>query len=105
LCDIKTNYLKIGLKGQPPIIDRELYKAVKVNNCFWSSEDHREITVKMSKKEQIEWWKSLLKGGPEINTQKVVLTKLSDLDIKARIAVARGEDDVRSETNAVGTSD
>ncbi|KAE8055780.1 hypothetical protein FH972_012602 [Carpinus fangiana] len=105
--NIKTNYLKIGLKGQPPIIDGELYKAVKDNDrfCFWSSEDRREITVKMSKREQTEWWKSLLKGGPEINTQKVVPTKLSDLDIEARTAVARGEDDVRSETDAVGTSD
>jgi hypothetical protein len=43
LCDIKTNYLKIGLKGQLPIIEGELYKAVKVNDCFWSLEDRREI--------------------------------------------------------------
>jgi hypothetical protein len=93
--NIKTNYLKIGLKGQPPIIDGELYRAVKDSDrfCFWSSEDRREITVQLSKREQTEWWKSLLKGGPEINTQKVVPTKLSDLDIEARTAVACGEDD------------
>jgi hypothetical protein len=91
LCDIKTNYLKIGLKGQPPIIDGELYKPVKVNDCFWSLEDRRAISVQMSKRDQTDWWKCLLKGGPEIDTQKVEPepSKLSDLDIETRSAVEK----------------
>ncbi|KAG8092746.1 hypothetical protein GUJ93_ZPchr0012g20879 [Zizania palustris] len=36
ICDIKKDHLKVGLKGQPPIIDGELYKPVKVDDCFWS---------------------------------------------------------------------
>jgi hypothetical protein len=67
LCDIKTNYLKIGVKVQPPIIDGELCKAVEVNKSFWWLKDQREVSVLMSKRDQTEWWKSLLKGGPEID--------------------------------------
>ncbi|KAK2988638.1 hypothetical protein RJ640_002107, partial [Escallonia rubra] len=36
VCDIKKNHLKVGLKGQPPIIDGELFQPVKVDDCFWS---------------------------------------------------------------------
>uniref|UniRef100_A0A2P2JRX4 Protein BOBBER 1 isoform X2 n=1 Tax=Rhizophora mucronata TaxID=61149 RepID=A0A2P2JRX4_RHIMU len=36
VCDIKKNNLKVGLKGQPPIIDGELYKPIKVDDCYWS---------------------------------------------------------------------
>ncbi|XP_059440801.1 protein BOBBER 1-like [Corylus avellana] len=103
LCDIKTNYLKIGLKGQPPIIDGELYKAVKVNDWFWSLEDRREISVQMSKRDQTEWWKSLLKGRPEIHTQ--MLTKLSDVDIETRTAVEKMEFELRRKQLGRPTSD
>ncbi|XP_059440879.1 protein BOBBER 1-like [Corylus avellana] len=107
LCDIKTNYLKIGLKGQPPIIDGELYKPVKVNDCFWSLEDRREISVQMSKRDKTEWWKSLLKGGPEIDTQKVEPepSKLSDLDIETRSAVEKMMFDQRQKQLGRPTSD
>ncbi|XP_059444387.1 protein BOBBER 1-like [Corylus avellana] len=107
LCDIKTNYLKIGLKGQPPIIDGELYKPVKVDDCFWSLEDRREISVQMSKRDKTDWWKSLLKGGPEIDTQKVEPEpgKLSDLDIETRSAVEKMMFDQRQKQLGRPTSD
>jgi hypothetical protein len=59
----------------------------------------------MSKRGQTEWWKSLLKGGPEINTQKVVPTKLSDLDIEARTAVEKMMFDQRQMQLGRPTSD
>ncbi|KAK7818688.1 protein bobber 1 [Quercus suber] len=91
LCDIKTNSLKVGLKGQPPIIDGELFKPVKVDDCIWSLEDKKMITILICKRDQSEWWKSLLKGDPEIDTQKAEPepSKLSDLDSETRSAVEK----------------
>ncbi|KAF5477881.1 hypothetical protein F2P56_004489 [Juglans regia] len=91
LCEIKNNSLKIGLKGQPPIIDGGLYKPVKADDCFWSLEDQKSISVLMSKRDQIDWWKSLLKSGPEIDTQKVEPepSRLSELDSETRSAVEK----------------
>jgi hypothetical protein len=91
LCDIKNNYLKVGVKGQAPIIDGELYKPVKADDCFWSLEDQKLISILMSKRDRTDWWKSLLKGGQEIDTQKVEPepSKLSDLDSEMRSAVEK----------------
>ncbi|CAK9146566.1 unnamed protein product [Ilex paraguariensis] len=36
VCEIKKNHLKVGLKGQPPIIDGEFFKPVKPDDCYWS---------------------------------------------------------------------
>ncbi|GFY84082.1 HSP20-like chaperones superfamily protein [Actinidia rufa] len=85
-CEIKKNHLKVGLKGQPPIIDGELFQSVKVDDSFWSlgtSALHKtstkalhihrirkSISVLLTKQNQMEWWKCLVKGGPEIDTQK-----------------------------------
>ncbi|XWS50364.1 hypothetical protein CRYUN_Cryun12cG0081700 [Craigia yunnanensis] len=35
VCEIKKNHLKVGLKDQPPVIDGELFQAVKPD-CYWS---------------------------------------------------------------------
>nr|DAD36264.1 TPA_asm: hypothetical protein HUJ06_006904 [Nelumbo nucifera] len=90
-CEIKKNRLKFGLKGQQPIIDGELYQSVKVDDCFWSIEDEKFISVLLTKQNQMEWWKYLVKGDPEIDTQKVEPenSKLSDLDPETRQTVEK----------------
>ena len=107
LCDIKTNSLKVGLKGQPPIIDGELFKPVKVNDCIWSLEDKKMINILICKRDQSEWWKSLLKGDPEIDTQKAQPepSKLSDLDSETRSAVEKMMFDQRQKQKGLPTSD
>ena len=107
LCDIKTNSLKVGLKGQPPIIDGELYNPVKVDDCIWSLEDKKMINILICKRDQSEWWKSLLKGDPEIDTQKAEPepSKLSDLDSETRSAVEKMMFDQRQKQMGLPTSD
>ncbi|KAJ4829544.1 hypothetical protein Tsubulata_042475 [Turnera subulata] len=65
LCEIKKDYLKVGLRGQPPIVEEELLKPVKVGESYWTLEDMCTVTVLLSKCDGVDWWKSLLKGGPE----------------------------------------
>ena len=36
---IDKNHLKVGLKGQPPVIDGELAHAIKVDDATWVIED------------------------------------------------------------------
>ncbi|CAI0412835.1 unnamed protein product [Linum tenue] len=107
VCDIKKNHLKIGLKGQPPILEGELYKPIKVDDCYWSIEDQNTISVLLTKHDQMEWWKSLVKGGPEIDTQKVEPenSKLADLDPETRQTVEKMMFDQRQKQMGRPTSD
>ncbi|KAG2295115.1 hypothetical protein Bca52824_041784 [Brassica carinata] len=72
-CEIKKSRLRVGLKGQEPIIDGEFFNAVKPDDCFWNIEDQKFISVLLTKQDQMQWWKYCLKGEPEIDTQKVEL--------------------------------
>lgn len=107
VCEIKKDHLKVGLKGQPPIIDGELHKPVKVDDCFWSIEDGKFLSILLTKHNQMEWWKSVIKGDPEVDTQRVEpeSSKLSDLDPETRQTVEKMMFDQRQKQMGLPTSD
>jgi hypothetical protein len=107
-CDIKTKSMKAGLKGQPPILAGEFYNPVKADDCFWSLEDNGSVlSILLTKHNQMEWWKSVVKGEPEINTQKVepANSKLEDLDPETRQTVEKMMYDQRQKAMNLPTSD
>ncbi|KAI8980410.1 HSP20-like chaperone [Pilobolus umbonatus] len=88
---IKKNHIKIALKGQPAIVDGELSHLVKVDESTWTLEDQKEILIHLEKINQMEWWDSVVKGAPKINTQKIQPenSQLSDLDGETRAMVEK----------------
>ncbi|PIN02629.1 Nuclear distribution protein NUDC [Handroanthus impetiginosus] len=87
--EIKKNHLKVGLKGQPPVLDAELFNTVKADDCFWILVDRKYISILLTKQNQMKWWRYLVKGEPEINTEKLKPEKsnLAGLDREMDSAV------------------
>jgi murein L,D-transpeptidase YafK len=100
--------LKVALKGQPPIVDGEFHKKVIVDDSLWTFDTkENEINLSLQKENQMEWWKCVLVGDPEINTQKVQPenSKLSDLDGETRQTVEKMMFDQRQKAMGLPSSD
>jgi len=104
---IEQRSLRVGFKGQPPIVDGELHAKVKADDCLWTVEDNREVSLTLQKVNGMEWWKCVLVGDPEIDTQKVEPenSNLSDLDGETRQTVEKMMYDQRQKQLGLPTSE
>lgn len=67
------------------------FSIVLIQKPAFCAEDQKSVSILLTKHNQMEWWKSLVKGDPEIDTQKVEPenSKLSDLDPETRQTVEK----------------
>jgi len=87
--EIKKTHLKVGVKGQPLLIDGDFHKQTHASESLWILEDGC-VVITLSKVTP-EWWNRLVVGEEEINTQKInpENSKLEDLDGETRQAVEK----------------
>jgi hypothetical protein len=104
---ITVDRLSVGLRGQPPILDGQLYSQVQPDDCLWSVVDGKAIEITLQKKDTMSWWRAVLQGEPEIDTQKVQPenSKLSDLDPETRATVEKMMFDQRQKALGLPTSE
>jgi hypothetical protein len=104
--DYSNKRLKVGIKGQPSIINGEFHKRIIVEDSLWTFEDG-EVVLSLQKENKMEWWKCVIVGDPEINTQKVQPenSKLSDLDGETRQTVEKMMFDQRQKAMGLPSSD
>ncbi len=72
-CDvhIARKHLRVGVKGQPPVVDGALFAAVKPEECAWTISDNKMIEVTLCKQEGMCWWSTVIEGDEEIDVQQV----------------------------------
>jgi len=112
IVDIDVSTLLVKIKGQEPIISGDMHMKVDVDDATWTLEqeggkDTKTLTLYMPKFDKMNWWKCVMKGDEEINTQKIQPenSQLSDLDGATRSTVEKMMFDQRQKKMGLPTSD
>lgn len=109
--DIAKTHLKVGIKGQPLMIDGPLHKPVKKGDSLWCIETDKSgkrfLQLSLTKKDQQSWWNTIVEGDTYIDTGKVEPenSKLSDLDGETRSVVEKMMFDQRQKQMGLPTAD
>lgn len=70
-----------------PLLSEEFYDTVHLADSWWALEDKRSVILTLEKKSP-SWWKSLVKGGEEIDVTKVDSSvRMEELSEESRSAV------------------
>ncbi|EKF98764.1 hypothetical protein TCSYLVIO_010327 [Trypanosoma cruzi] len=104
---LQQRHMRVGMKGKTPIVNGDLYAAVKAEECMWTIEDGSTVVITLTKMNQMEWWKTVIAGDAEIDLQKVVPenSKLDDLDSETRQTVEKMMYDQRQKAMGLPTSE
>ena len=93
------------------MIDGDFHKQVKKGDSIWCIETlgsgKRILQLTLTKRDQQNWWSTVIQGDTEINTQKVEPenSKLSDLDGDTRGVVEKMMYDQRQKQAGLPTSE
>lgn len=104
---IGKDALRVGIKGQPPILDGPLAEPIKADDCLWNLVDGRFVELTLTKAEGMHWWRRVLRSDPEIDAAAVEpeSSRLADLDGETRATVEKMMFDQRQKALGLPTSD
>eukprot|EP00301_Raphidiophrys_heterophryoidea_P025364 c8495_g1_i2.p1 GENE.c8495_g1_i2~~c8495_g1_i2.p1 ORF type:complete len:399 (+),score=90.94 c8495_g1_i2:40-1197(+) len=87
---IQKSNLKVLLKGrEPALVEGTLDQNCKPNDSMWTLEDNQALLITLEKPDEC-FWKTVIKGDPEIDTTKVDSTKdISDYDQETQAEIRR----------------
>ena len=113
MLDVKIgiNNLSVAIKGKGEVVvEGKWFKKINSSESLWSIEkegEKRVLNITIEKFEGQCWWKSLLQGDIEIDTQKVEPenSKLGDLDGDTRSTVEKMMYDQAQKAKGLPTSE
>ncbi|KAI0023782.1 HSP20-like chaperone [Xylariomycetidae sp. FL0641] len=110
--DLQKQYLKAGVKGQPPIIEGELPHPIRTSESTWTLEtaadgQTKTVEIHLDKANKLEWWAHVVTSAPKIDVTKIQPenSKLSDLDGATRGMVEKMMYDQRQKEAGLPTSE